>query len=370
MRTVAVVTSLTPMATGRYLIEALRATGVRTFVVSDVPDPLADACRPGLVDVAGLLAGHGIQPDFVLFVEGGSMALFPAGLERLACPTAWYGIDTHMDYEKHVRIGRLFDATFVAQKEYVGRLRADGVHQVYWLPLAFEPSLHPDPEPERTLDIAHVGSGQVQVNPERHRLLDRLRERFPSNRFGPASPQEMGRIYASSRTVFNRSVNNDVNMRFFEAAGAGAVLVTDRLLDYGVDELFEEGRHFVTYTDGDSLVRAVESLLASPATCGEMGRAARLHVLAHHTYVHRARALQAAMAGAAKGRPPAPADLFAALLAMGLVDGALDAAARAIGAAGGGRLSRQAARLAAGWTRIAAAGARLLTAASRARPGR
>ncbi len=370
MKTIAVVTSLTSMATGRYLIEAFRASGVRTFVVSDVADPLADVCLPGLVDVAGVLAGHEIRPEFLLFVEGGSMALFPGGLERLGCPTAWYGIDTHMDYEKHVRIGRLFDATFVAQKEYVSRLRGDGVHHVTWLPLAFEPSLHPDPEPERTIDVAHVGSGQVHMNPERHRLLDRLRERFPSHRFGPASPQEMGRIYASSRIVFNRSVRNDVNMRFFEAAGAGAVLVTDRLVDNGVEELLEEGRHFVTYTDGDSLVRAVESLLASPSTCAEMGRAARRHVLAHHTSLKRARTLQAAMTQVSKGRPPGPADVFPALLAMGLVDGALAAAARALGAAGGGRMSRQVARLAAGGARVAAAGARLLTAASRARPRR
>jgi hypothetical protein len=362
MKTVAVVTSLSPMATGRYLIEALRATGMRTFVVSDVPDPLADACRPGLVDVAGLLTEFDVHPSFLLFVEGGTMELFPSAMGRVACPTAWYGIDTHMDCEKHVRIGRLFDATFVAQKEYVASLRAEGVRNVSWLPLAFQPSLHPIPEPGRQVDVAYVGSDQVHVNPERHRLLGLLEKRFPSHRFGPATTEEMGRIYAGSRIVFNRSVRNDVNMRCFEAAGAGAVLVTDRLVDNGLEELLEEGRHFVTYTDDDSLVEAVASLLASPSICAEMGRAARLHVLAHHTYANRARTLLASMENVSKGPPPRDVDVFPALLALGLVGGALDAAARALQAVPGGRRPRLAGRLAARWLRIAAAGAGALTA--------
>ena len=151
-------------------------------------------------------------------------------------------------------------------RSYVERLRADGLHQVYWLPLGFAPELLPSPMPERTIDIAYVGSDRVAANPVRHALLGALRREFSSTRFGTAAPKEMGRIYASARLVFNKSVNNDVNMRFFEAAGAGAVLVTDPIVNNGLEELFEEGVHYLSYRDEASLIRAVRSLL-------EIGRA-------------------------------------------------------------------------------------------------
>ena len=44
------------------------------------------------------------------------MQLFPYDLENVTCLTAWYGIDTHMDYKKHLQIAKGFDVSFIAQK--------------------------------------------------------------------------------------------------------------------------------------------------------------------------------------------------------------------------------------------------------------
>lgn len=268
------------------------------------------------------------------------MQILPVGLERLKGLTAWYGIDTHMDYVKHLRIGRLFDVTFIAQKEYVERLRVDGIHQVHWLPLGFAGELLPSPMPERTIDIAYIGSDRVTANPERHALLGALRREFSSTRFGTANPKEMGRIYASARVVFNKSVKNDVNMRFFEAAGAGAVLVTDPIVHNGVEELFEEGKHYVSYQDEASLIRAMRSLLADPARCAAMGESARQHVQAYHTYRHRAESLLGTMRQSKKLLAPCPEDYFAACLSFNLLSDALRMAARAIAAPTGGHYRR------------------------------
>jgi O-antigen biosynthesis protein len=48
-------------------------------------------------------------------------------------------------------------------------------------------------------------------------LLDRLRRQFPKHFIGNCYFEEMARTYSASRTVFNRSIRNDVNMRVFEA---------------------------------------------------------------------------------------------------------------------------------------------------------
>jgi glycosyltransferase involved in cell wall biosynthesis len=329
-RKLLVVASLTPTSTANYLVHAFRQLGCEIRVCSDVASDLADVCAAGAVHVSRVIAQVGFEPDYVVFVEGGSMRLLPVGLECVECLTAWYGIDTHMDYAKHLRIGRLFDVTFLAQKEYVERMRTDGIRQVHWLPLGFAEGLLPSPMPERTIDIAYVGSEQVAANPLRHALLEALRREFSSTRFGAASPNEMGRIYAGAKLVFNKSVNNDVNMRFFEAAGAGAVLVTDRISNNGVEELFEEGKHYVSYQDHDSLIQVMRGLLADPQRCAAISKSAHHHVLEHHTYRHRAQSLLAVAGRCEKLSPPCPEDYFAACLSLNLLSDALRMAAQAI----------------------------------------
>lgn len=332
-----VLSSLTPPATANYLIGAMRDAGHEPFVCSDIPSPLADLVSSGAVDVASVCVQHGLAPDLILFIEGGTMRLFPVGLERMPCLTAWYGIDTHMDYTKHLCIGRLFDVTFVAQKEFVVRLKQDGLRQVHWLPLGFAPDLMPSPMPARDLDIAHVGSANVDTNPPRHALIAALRREFASHYFGPASPSEMGRLYASARLVFNRSVNNDVNMRFFEAAGAGAVLVTDPISDNGVEVLFDEGKHYVVYRDEVSLLQMVRSLLADPERCEAIGWAARQRVLERHTYRHRVDALLDETTRAIKLANPQSMDYFPVFLRLDMLGAAMGAAASAVAAESGGR---------------------------------
>ncbi|NBX54840.1 MAG: hypothetical protein EBQ82_00800 [Betaproteobacteria bacterium] len=334
---IVVVASLTLPATANYLIVALRENGHELLVCSDLPSPLANVNRRGVVDVDQLCRGFKFSPELFLFIEGGSMQLFPAGLEMLPCITAWYGIDTHMDFAKHLRISRLFDVSFIAQKEYVARLHQEGLPQVHWLPLAFAPELLPLPLPQKCVDIAHVGSMHVPANPQRHALLNCLRRVFPSHFFNSASPMEMQRIYAQSRIVFNKSVHNDVNMRFFEAAGAGAVIVTDPIVENGLEELFEEGTHYLVYQDEESLLRMVRTLLSDPDRCMDMGAAARHRVLDRHTYAHRVKEMLALHAGAQKRANPTPEDYFAVYLKLGLLGAALHSVGKSIQTSDGGK---------------------------------
>ncbi|MCP9447195.1 MAG: glycosyltransferase [Nitrospira sp.] len=337
-----VVTSLSRFHTAGYLIQGLREVGCTVKVCSDIPHDLADVIKHGAVHVPDILSNINFNPDAILFIEGGTMQVFPVALEQVNCLTAWYGIDTHMDYRKHLSIGRLFDITFVAQKEYVARLKADGLLQVEWLPLGFPTELLPASPPDRTFDIAYVGSDQAAVHPERHALLQALRrERFTSW-FGRASPREMGRIYSSAKVVFNKSIHNDVNMRVFEAAGCGAVLVTDRISDNGIEELFDEGVHYVTYSDESSLVAIVKELLSDSVRCALMGDSARRHVLERHTYRHRAqRVLEVIKQGVKRARPE-PEEYIAVLLALNLLSDAIQVLARSLSCASKGRYRRYA----------------------------
>ncbi len=228
------------------------------------------------------------------------MRLLPMGLEKLECITAWYAIDSHTDYKKHLYLSRLFDVTFVAQQEYLYKLTKDGVRSVYWLPLACEPSIYPGESLTRKWDIAYVGSSDPLVHPVRHQLLDALSKSFPKLWRGRASVQEMGRVYSQSHLVFNKSLNNDINMRFFEAMGSGAVLLTDPVSNNGVDELFQKNEHYFEYHDKEELLELVKKLLSDPGKLEKLGAASKAWVLKNHTYAHRVQNIIEIVSGATK----------------------------------------------------------------------
>ena len=311
-----IVASLAQPATSNYMIRALLDAEHDVFVCSDTHHQIVNHYASGGVDVAEVCATYRFVPDLLLFIEGGTMRIFPVGLEKLSCLTAWYGIDTHMDYAKHLRIGRLFDITFIAQKEYVDKLRIDGLKQVFWLPLAFAPELHSGQELDRCYEVAYVGSNNARMHPTRHALLSAIRQTIPNVFQGMASPEKMGKIYAQAKMVFNKSVNNDVNMRYFEAMGAGAVLLTDHAKNNGVEELFISGKHFFEYDDEKTLIALIKELSSDPERCRRIGEAARRHVLDNHTYAHRMSRLLEQAGACVKQERPSPDAYFAVFMAL------------------------------------------------------
>ena len=72
--------------------------------------------------------------------------------------------------------------------------------------------------------------------------------------------------------------------RVFEAAGAGACMITDAW--EGVERFFEPGREILVASDGDAVGEYVRSLTTAQAR--HIGERAYHRVLAEHTYAHRA----------------------------------------------------------------------------------
>jgi len=85
--------------------------------------------------------------------------------------------------------------------------------------------------------------------------------------------------------------------RIFEAAGAGACLITDAW--QGVELFFEPEREILLASDGDQVVDLLRSVRGDRTR--RIGQAARRRVLAEHTYEHRGAAVEAVLAGQAAG---------------------------------------------------------------------
>jgi spore maturation protein CgeB len=79
----------------------------------------------------------------------------------------------------------------------------------------------------------------------------------------------------------------------FEAAGAGACLVTDAW--EGIELFLDPGREVLVAHDGAEVAEHVNGLDAAAAR--RMGAAARQRTLASHTYAHRAEQVAALLQG-------------------------------------------------------------------------
>jgi spore maturation protein CgeB len=118
----------------------------------------------------------------------------------------------------------------------------------------------------------------------------------------PSNIRYVGHVYTRDHNAFNCTPRAVLNIsrdsmarygfspatRVFEAAGAGACLITDRW--EGIEYFLEPGREVLVADSGEEVAAHVRRLDAAEARA--MGDAARKRVCAEHTYAHRAMQLE------------------------------------------------------------------------------
>jgi spore maturation protein CgeB len=73
--------------------------------------------------------------------------------------------------------------------------------------------------------------------------------------------------------------------RIFEAAGAGACIISDSW--EGIEQFLEPDQQILLAHNGQEVAEILDRL--TPDKAQRIGQAARAHILANHTYAHRAR---------------------------------------------------------------------------------
>jgi spore maturation protein CgeB len=127
----------------------------------------------------------------------------------------------------------------------------------------------------------------------------------------PINVQRVGHVFTHDHNAANCSatavlnVNRDSMARFghspptrvFEAAGAGACLITDRW--NGLEEFLEPGTEVLVADSGDEVAALMTEVTGERANV--IGAAARRRVLAHHTYQQRADLVESVLGVAVVG---------------------------------------------------------------------
>lgn len=206
--------------------------------------------------------------------------------------TIYVASDTHLGREYRMNKAKEFDYAFFNQKD-----AADAFGDVsQWLPHAAEPQAYPKIEILKKWDVCFVG--HIQETPNfngfsRVDALDRLFKEFPNFYYGsrhPAFPEknlfeDAAKKFSQSKVVFNISIKDDVNMRVFEALSTGSFLLTNWIPT--LEDLFEDGKHLVTYKTLDEMVEKTKYYLEHDEEREKIALAGHEEFMKKHTYKHR-----------------------------------------------------------------------------------
>jgi spore maturation protein CgeB len=113
----------------------------------------------------------------------------------------------------------------------------------------------------------------------------------------PSNVRHIGHVYTRDHNAFNTSPLAVLNIardsmastgyspatRVFEAAGAGACLITDAWI--GLEIFLKEGEEVLVARDGKDVADQLEAL--TPERARAIGNAARARIVAEHTYTRR-----------------------------------------------------------------------------------
>ncbi|MGI4955753.1 MAG: CgeB family protein [Janthinobacterium lividum] len=176
---------------------------------------------------------------------------------------------------------------------------------------ALDPATHHPvpPDPRFSADLAFLANRL----PDRERRVEQFfldaASRCPAQSFllggngwhdkpMPANVRAIGHVGTADHNAFNCSAKAALNVardsmaqvgfspatRVFEAAGAGACLITDTW--EGIEMFLQPGTEILVARDGQEVAEHLQAL--TPARARAIGEAARRRVLADHTYAQRA----------------------------------------------------------------------------------
>lgn len=185
---------------------------------------------------------------------------------------------------------------------------------------ALDPTTHfpVTPEPGFNVDLAFVGNRLPDREARVEEFFLSAATVTPNRRFLlggngwtdkplPSNVRYHGHVYTSQHNAINCSARAVLNVnrasmaqygfspptRVFEAAGAGACLITDAWK--GIELFLEPEREILVARSGAEVSELISGLTVERARA--IGAAARAHIVAEHTYAHRAREVDALLQG-------------------------------------------------------------------------
>lgn len=286
----------------------------RVVVYEGTDEALADvAARAAEADVVVKASGIGFEDDRVLKLvldaaRPAAMRVFwdvdaPATLAMLAA---------HPDHPLHGELARIdMVLTYGGGDPVVYGYRSMGAAECIPVYNALDPATHYPVAPQARFssDLAFLGNRLPDREARVEAFFFDAAERLPhasfllggsgwGDRGMPANVHYIGHVGTADHNAFNATPKAVLNIsresmasngfspatRVFEAAGAGACLITDAWV--GLDMFLKDGEEVLAACDGREVAEILEAL--TPERAAEIGARARARIMREHTYAHRA----------------------------------------------------------------------------------
>jgi spore maturation protein CgeB len=269
-------------------------------------------------DVVVKASGVGVFDDVLL---EGVIAASRAGAIRMFCdvdaPATLAELRANPDHPMHRALPALdLVITYGGGPPVIEAYEALGARRCVPIYNALDPATHyPVPaDPRFAADLSFLGNRLPDREARVETFFLDAAARLPDRAFliggngwqdkaMPANVRHIGHVYTREHNAFNTSPKAVLNIardsmasvgfspatRVFEAAGAGACLITDAWV--GLDMFLKEGEEVLVARDGADVAAHVEAL--TPERAKAIGEAARARILAEHTYERRGAELDA-----------------------------------------------------------------------------
>ena len=209
-----------------------------------------------------------------------------------------------------------FVFTYGGGDPVVQKYRSFGARECIPIYNALDPTTHHPVRPRKEFeaDLSFLGNRLPDREARVDEFFFRAAAKLPGHRFllggsgwgdksMPPSVNYVGHVFTNDHNAFNCTPRAVLNIsresmaangwspatRVFEAAGAGACLITDAW--QGIDYFLEPEREVLVAIDGEEVAEIVRTLDDKRAK--SIGDHAMRHVLAEHTYAHRAKHVEA-----------------------------------------------------------------------------
>jgi spore maturation protein CgeB len=201
--------------------------------------------------------------------------------------------------------------TYGGGQPVVDGYKAFGAQECIPIYNALDPTTHHPAPPEKRFagTLGFLGNRLPDREARVHEFFLRAATFLPNEQFVlggngweqpslPPNVRHVGHVYSRDHNAFNCSSRAVLNVnrasmarygfspptRVFEAAGAGACLITDAWV--GIELFLEPNDEVFVARDGADVAAIVDSL--TPERARKVGAAAQRRILAEHTYRHRA----------------------------------------------------------------------------------
>lgn len=252
-------------------------------------------------------------PDVMVVEFFGLLHPFWADLGDCPWPKACFAVDSSLNLWWLTELAPLFDHVFVDQRAPVQALKRAGV-AASWLPMWARSSWFVPDAPPKEHDVTFVGRIN-DLRLKRRWLVEALERSFSVKVVGREGDEllslpQVQDLFARSRIVINENLFDGVTLRVFQALASGSLLLTERR-SAGLGDLFQDGRHLVTFS-ADDLPSKIRWLLDHAEEREAIARAGRDECLARHTEKNRLKPMLRVLSElAASGSRPLDAALLA-----------------------------------------------------------